>query len=219
MKPQLKLHQQNNSPNSQTKVEETQFISLRPIVKKIEQYFNTYDGQEGRLYFERRDRQYVGHDIPAIRIFTVHEAAKCVAALFCDRPDLSFRYLKRMYTELTEVMFNENVREIIFYTACLALYRLHLLVSNRTIPQNKKRFKWHILVLIRTIIAGKEIPQLNSRKIETYCQSIIDSLSHYGDSVVEPFTQAVGAIADIGDITNDCLKKQVVLQEMYHKVS
>lgn len=205
--------------NSQTKVEETQFISLRPIVKKIEQYFNTYEGQEGRLYFERRDRQYVGHDIPAIRIFSVHEAAKCVAAMFCDRPDLAFRYPKRMYEELTEAMFNENVLEIIFYTACLTLYRLHLLVSNRTIPQNMRRFKWHILVLVRTIIAGKDIPRLNSRKIEPYCQSIIDSLFHYGDSVIVPFSRAVDTIVSLGEITNDRLKRQAVLQEMYNRIS
>ena len=205
--------------NSQTKVEETQFLSLRPIVKKIEQYFNTYEGQDSRLYFERRDRQYFGTDIPAIRIFSVHDAAKCVAAMFCGRPDLSFRYPKRMYAELTEVMFSENVREIIFYTACLTLYRLHLLVSNRTIPQNMRRFKWHILVLIRRIIAGSEIPQLNSRRIETYCQSIIDSLSHYGDSVIEPFVNAVDAIINLGEITNDRLKRQAVLQEMYDEIS
>ena len=205
--------------NSQTKVEETQFISLRPIVKKIEQYFNTYEGQEGRLYFERRDRQYVGHDIPAIRIFSVHEAAKCVSAMFCERPDLSFRYPKRMYSELTEVMFNEDVREIIFYTACLSLYRLHLLVSNRTIPQNMKRFKWHMLVLVRAIIAGGPIPKLNSKKIEPYCKSIIDAFSHYGDSVTDPFSKAVDAIVSLEDITNDRLKRQAVLEEMYHKIS
>ncbi len=33
--------------NSQTKAGETQFLSLKPIVKRIEQYFNTYEGQEG----------------------------------------------------------------------------------------------------------------------------------------------------------------------------
>ena len=200
--------------NSQTSVEEKQFLSLRPIVKKIEQYFNTYEGQEGRLYFERRDRQYVGHDIPAIRIFSAHEAAKCVSAMFCERPDLSFRYPKRMYAELTEIMFSENVREIIFYTACLALYRLHLLVSNRTIPQNMKKFKWHILVLVRVIIAGKELPQLTSRSIENYCQSIIDSLAQYGDTVIVPFKTAVEIIENLGEITNDRLKRQAVLQEM-----
>ena len=200
--------------NSQTKVEETQFISLRPIVRKIEQYFNTFEGQESRLFFERRDRQYVGHNIPAIRIFPVHELAKCVTAMFCNRPELSFRYPKQMYAELTELIFNENVREIIFYTACLSLYRLHLLVSNKYIPQNMRRFKWHILCLLRIIISGNDMPSLHSRKIEPYCQSIIDCIVHHNDTVAELYMKAVNAITSLGEITNDRLKRQAVLHEM-----
>lgn len=68
--------------NSQTKVDETQFYSLRPIIKKVEAYFDTYEGQDGRLYLERRERQFIGRDIPAVRVFSVHMAAKCVAAMF-----------------------------------------------------------------------------------------------------------------------------------------
>lgn len=36
--------------NSQTRVEDTQFLSLKPIVKKIEHFFNTYN-DDSRLYF------------------------------------------------------------------------------------------------------------------------------------------------------------------------
>ncbi|MGA8402995.1 MAG: AIPR family protein, partial [Stellaceae bacterium] len=72
--------------NSQSQIVGAQFLSLRPINKRVEQYFNTYD-DEGRLYFERRDRQYVGQDIPAVRIFSLHNAMKCVTAMYCNRPD------------------------------------------------------------------------------------------------------------------------------------
>jgi hypothetical protein len=109
--------------NSQTKVEDTQFLSLRPIVRKVEQYFNTYEGAEGRLYLERRDRQYVGQDIPNTRIFSLHNAAKCVAAMLCGRPELAYRYPKTMYEELTEVIFSDDTKEIVFYAACLTMYR------------------------------------------------------------------------------------------------
>ena len=205
--------------NSQSKIDEAQFLSMRPIVKKIEQYFNSYEGIEGRLYFERRDRQYIGREIPAIRIFSVHNAAKCVAAMFCQRPDLSFKYPKRMYEELTDVLFSEDNKEIVFYSACLVLYRLHLLVSNSTIPQNMRRFKWHLLVLIRAIVCGKDIPRLNSQKIETYCQELIDSFSQHGDSVIRPFKYAVEIVESMGDITNDRLKRQAVMEEMLSKIS
>ena len=204
--------------NSQTKVDETQFLSLRPIVKKIEQYFNTYEGLEGRLYFERRDRQYVGKDIPAIRIFNLHTAAKCVGAMFLQRPDLSFKYPKKMYDELAPAMFSDDNREIVFYAACLVLYRLHLLVANSTLPQNMRRFKWHILVLARAIVAGKDVPRLNSRQIDPYCQRLVDAFCQHGDAATGPLQQAVGIVESLGDVTNDRLKRQAIMDDMLAKI-
>jgi hypothetical protein len=204
--------------NSQTKVDETQFLSLQPIVKKIEQYFNTYEGMEGRLYFERRDRQYIGRDIPAIRIFNLHVAAKCVAAMFFQRPDLSFKYPKRMYDELAPKMFSDDIKEVVFYAACIVLYRLHLLVSNSTLPQNMRRFKWHILVLVRAIVAGQDIPKLNSRQIEPYCQKLVDAFCQHGEVAIDSLRQAVDIVQSMGDVTNDRLKRQTIMEEMLAKI-
>lgn len=204
--------------NSQTRVDETQFLSLRPVVKQIEQYFNTYEGLDGRLYFERRDRQYIGKDIPAIRIFNLHTAAKCVAAMFLQRPDLSFKYPKKMYVELAPAMFADDNKEIVFYAACLALYRLHLLVANSTLPQNMRRFKWHILVLVRAVVAGKDIPRLNSRQIEPYCQKLVDAFCQHGDAATEPLREAVKIVESFGEVTNDRLKRQTIMDEMLAKI-
>ena len=205
--------------NSQTKIEETQFLSLRPIVKRIEDYFNTYEGKDGRLYFERRDRQYVGRDIPAVRTFSVNIAAKCVGSMFLKRPDLAYRYPKRMYELLSEQIFSDDTKEIVFYSSCLSLYRLHLLVASAEIPQNMRKYKWHILVLVGAIVAGKEIPKLNSRSMESYCQKIIDAFAKSGSSVLGPFHQAVDIISSMDDITDDLLKRQIVMREMLEKIS
>ncbi|MCF8070727.1 MAG: AIPR family protein [Desulfobacterales bacterium] len=205
--------------NSQSKVEETQFLSLRPIVKRIEQYFDTFEGQDGRLYFERRERQFIGRDIAAVRTYSVHNATKCVASMFFHRPDLAYRYPKQMYKLLGEKIFSEDNKEIIFYSSCLSLYRLHLLVSNGIIPQNMRRFKWHILVLIKAIVAGKECPNTNSKKIEPYCQKLIDTFSKHSDSATAPFSRAVEIIESLGEITDDRLKRQLVLEEMLSEIS
>lgn len=200
--------------NSQSKIEDTQFFSLRPIVKRTEQYFATFhEDEDARLYLERRDRQYIGKEVPAVRIFSVNNAAKCVAAMFFNRPDLSYRYPKQMYEDLGESIFDEKNREVIFYTACLALYRAHLLISNGAIPQNMKKTKWHMLSLLRVAIAGKEMPSVNSKKIEKYCALIIDALSKHQSSI-EPFQQVTGAIEKLGALTGDRLKRQAVLEDM-----
>ncbi|MDY6992629.1 MAG: AIPR family protein [Pseudomonadota bacterium] len=204
--------------NSQSKVEETQFLSLRPIVKRVEEYFNTFEGQDGRLYFERRDRQYVGLDIPAVRTFNVNVAAKAVASMFFERPDLAYRYPKQMYEQLGEKIFSDDTKESIFYAACLSLYRLHLLVASADIPQNMRKYKWHILVLVRAIVAGKDVPKLNSKKMESYSGKIISSFSKHGKSVLDPFNEAISIIHSFDNLTDDRLKRQAILDEMLMQV-
>ena len=200
--------------NSQTKVEGTQFLSLRPIIKRVEQYFNTYDGAESRLYLERRDRQYVGIDIPAMRIYSLNNAAKCVAAMWCNKPELAARYPKQLYEELTETIFADNTKESVFYAACVTMYRFNLLVSNSTIPQNMKRFKWHMLTLVRAILAGSDITHLNSRNAEQSSNRIIEVMGQHGTPATEVFTKIVGICQGLGEVTNDRLKRQAILTDM-----
>lgn len=200
--------------NSQTRVEDTQFLSLRPIIKRVEQYFNTFDGAESRLYLERRDRQYVGQDIANTRIFPLHSAAKCVAAMFCNRPDLAGRYPKQMYAELTNVIFDDAVKEAVFYAACVTMYRFNLLVSNSTVPQNMKRFKWHMLTLVREILCGGDTHPLNSKKAEQSALKIIAVMGKHGQDATDAFNKAVGICQELGDVTSDRLKRQSILSEM-----
>jgi hypothetical protein len=204
--------------NSQTKVEDTQFLSLRPIIKRVEQYFNTYDGAESRLYLERRDRQYVGQDIPATRVFSLHNAAKCVAAMFCNRPELAARYPKQMYEELTDIIFADATKEIVFYAACVTMYRFSLLVSNSTIPQNMKRFKWHMLPLVRAILCDQDMPPLNSRQVERAAQKIIDVMGQHGQPATDVFNRIVAICHGLGEVSSDRLKRQAILSEMFAAV-
>ncbi len=199
--------------NSQTKVESTQFFSLRPIVRRVEQFFNTYEGIEGRLYLERRDRQYVGQDIPNTRIFSLHSAARCVAAMLCNRPDLASRYPITMYDELAETIFSDDTREIVFYAACLTLYRFTLLVSNSTIPQNLKRFKWHMLPLVWALVNGTDVARLNSRAAQKGAQAVIDVMGQHG-ARASTFNRIAEICTGLGEVTPDRLKRQAILQEM-----
>lgn len=200
--------------NSQTTVADTQFLSLRPIVRKVEQYFNTYDGVEGRLYLERRDRQYVGQDIPNTRIFSLQNAAKCVAAMICGRPELASRYPKQMYDELASVIFADDAKEIVFYASCVTMYRFSLLVSNNTIPQNLKRFKWHMLPVIWVMINGKNPPPLNSKEIERQAQKVIQVMGQHGAAANDVFNKVAHICNSVGDVSADRLKRQAILQEM-----
>jgi hypothetical protein len=62
------------------------------------------------------------------------------------------------------------------------------------------------------------MPEINSKKIEPYCQKIIDALSKHGSSSVTPFRKAAEIIQSFGDISSDRLKRQSVLDEMIKKI-
>jgi hypothetical protein len=205
--------------NSQTRVDKNQFYSLRPIIKRVEKYFDSFaDGEDGRLYFERRDRQFVGRDIPAIRIFSMHMAAKSVCAMFLQRPELAFKYPKTMYEELGDQMFSDDVKEIVFYASCLALYRIHLLCSNGVIPQDIKRYKWHMLPLIRAIICGgKEIYPVASNKAEKQAEKVAQALKATSGIGTQAIKRASKIVKD-GEPTVDRLKRVAIVNEMLGKL-
>nr|WP_254227504.1 AIPR family protein [Burkholderia gladioli] len=199
--------------NSQSKIDDKQFYSLRPIVKRIEQYFDSFDGDESRLYFERRDRQFVGLEIPAIRIFSLYIVAKCVCAMLLRRPDLAYKYPKQMYEQLGEKIFSEKNKESIYYAAALALYRFHLLRSNGVIAKNLGKFKWHLIALVADLVAGKDASELNSKAADKYSGKLIEVLSRH-DKSVPFFKRAADAVERLAPITDDRLKRGLILEEM-----
>lgn len=204
--------------NSQTRVDNTQFYSLQPIIKEVEQHFNTYLHQDTPLYLERRERQYDGKDIAATRIFSSHNAIRCVAAMFCNRPDIAGRYPKKIYDEL-KYIFDCDTKVITFYAACMTMYRFNMLVANKSIPTEMRRFKWHILPLVKEIICGREDYKLSSKKAEKASEQIISIMQLHNAEATEKFAQAVRICQSLGSITKDQLKRQTLLQDMLSKIN
>ena len=118
-----------------------------------------------------------------------------------------------MYEELTETIFSDDTKEIVFYAACLTLYRFTLLVSNSTIPQNLKRFKWHMLPLVWALVNGTDVARLNSRATQKGAQAVIDVMGQHG-ARASTFNRITEICTGLGEVTPDRLKRQAILQEM-----
>jgi hypothetical protein len=119
-----------------------------------------------------------------------------------------------MYAELTESIFSDATKEIVFYAACVTMYRLSLLVSNSTVPQNMKRFKWHMLPLVRAIVFGKDPVPLNSRQAEKAAEGIIKVMDHHSQAATDVFDKIVAICQGLGEVSADRLKRQAILTEM-----
>lgn len=205
--------------NTQTEIKESQFLSLRPIARDIEAYFNTFEGQEGRLYFERRLKQYVGRGVPGLRIIDLDAAARSVCAMYLRRPDLAFRYPKQMYESHGDRIFDKDNEEAIYYSSALVLYRIHVLTSSSSITNYARKYKWHVLAVVGALVGGKEVPPLNSRAVEKYAERIIEQFQVQSEQVNETLTRAVDLITGVGEVTNDRLKRQAIMEEILGQIS
>lgn len=204
-----------NATNSQTKIDNAQFNSLNPVARRVEHYFKAMgDDSASALYFERRDKQFVGAGIPSLRIYSLKDASRCVAAMFLERPELASRFPLRMFSELSDKLYDENLHEIVFYAACMAMHRFNLLRSNRMIPQNFQRFKWHFLPLIRLQICGSDTYLLSDKKIISQCEKIIKTCQTHNPVASDVFDRVVTTMHEFENTTLDQLKALSTFQKM-----
>ncbi|WP_309896118.1 AIPR family protein [Archangium sp.] len=205
--------------NKQAKVEDEQFFALEPLVKRIEEFFKSYTQDEQKVYLERRFRQYVGAGVPQLRIFDIKNACRAVSAMFFNRPDLAMRYPNQMFDELKDQLFDEKIKEIVYYTACLGLYRVSLMISSGKLPSNFRRLKWHLLLASRVAVAGKKLPNLASGGIAKYCESLIKVYSNPNPMAVSGFAHAVEYIKSISDEHRNKLTTKMFVINMQEEVS
>lgn len=187
--------------NSQSKVDETQFLSFTQLVRRLERYFSSTEdtpGQETKLYFERRSGQYKDSNTPKRRIFTVTETCRAVGAMFLRKPEMAYRYPTKMISKMYDQLINDKNKEIIYYTAALALYRFKLLASNGRIDSKYSIYKWHILMILGYVANDKPMPSIQNKKVENYCKSIIKVCSQSDDECVALFNKAIAVLEDVG---------------------
>ncbi|MCX7378325.1 MAG: AIPR family protein, partial [Alphaproteobacteria bacterium] len=90
------------STNRQAAVDEDQFLATLDAVKALDRYFEAQGlDDELRLYFERRKNQFSRHEgVKANRVFGIKDIARCVAAMFLDKPEIASRYPNRLTSDL-----------------------------------------------------------------------------------------------------------------------
>lgn len=203
--------------NSQTTVAESQFLSIRPSTRKIEAYFNAFAGEadaDRRLYFERRTNQYVGQGIGKVRVFDIPKLARCFAAMFLDLPHIAYMYPTQALKERASDLFRADHHEHMYYTAALASYRLELAIGNKYVARKYKGYFWHMLMILKYLTAGVDMPRLESPKIEGYCAKIDTVLAKGGKASAPPFEAAAKIIDQVGTVTRDRRKGQRYTEEL-----
>ncbi len=162
--------------NTQTEVTNEQLMSLNEFHRRLESFYTTFTGNQ-RLYYERRSRQYdTAPNIEKVRIVSINTQIKAVAAMFFDKPHLASRYYGRLLKS-TEGIFDNDHSLMPYYCCTYALYKLEYMFRNKLLQSEYRKFRYHILMLLKYDMATEKIPQLNAKKMERLCKKIIDCIN------------------------------------------
>lgn len=163
--------------NRQTEVKLEAFESLAPFQKKLEELFVAIGkDRPDPLYYERRSKQYDHLDTGRERIITLPTQINCFVGMFLNEPHSTHRYYGELLSSYRSRLFNEAHLPISYYVAALTLIKLERIFSRGLLAKYLRHLKYQIMMVFRTQNGSAELPPLNSKAIEKYCDSLIEVL-------------------------------------------
>lgn len=202
------MHAIIKATNRQTSVGIENLESLSSFQKKLEAYYSAI-AAPNNLYYERRSRQYNGQSVEKVRIVTLPGQLRHFAAMFLNEPHRASRYYGTLLTQINKKVFLDIHDPIPYYTSAYCNYKMDTLFRNGGIDTKYKIFRYHILMILRHQLAGKDIPALNSHKVEAYCNKILTVVQD-STKAITAFQAATSIIDKIatGSETRDTVKTQ-----------
>ena len=170
-------NQITKATNRQTEVKNEAFEILNPFHKKLEEFYLSFEKEENKcLYYERRSKQYENQRVDKNKIITLSAQISGYLSMFLSEPHSTHRYYGELLYSLKNKIFQEVHSLYPYYTSALALNVIDELIRNGEISPFYKKYRFHSLMLFRTLVAGDNIPRLNSREIQKYCVNICEKL-------------------------------------------
>ena len=165
--------------NNQTAIKKEQLEALSTFQKKLEEYYKTYTEPNEKIYYERRSGQYRNsNNILKSRIVTIPVQIKTVTAMFLNNPHGVSGQYGTIAKNVGNRLFKTADKSIIYYTSALALYRVETLLKSGAIDKKYWRTRYHAMMLLRLVVSDEDLPRFNARRMEQYCQKILDILNN-----------------------------------------
>jgi len=164
--------------NRQTEVKPEAFESLSLFHKQLEEFYNHFQTtEENRIYYERRNKQYVQQDIPKYKIITLATQIKTYLSMFKEQPHSTHRYYGELLKS-NKTLFGENDNLYPYFISAYSYYKLDELFRNNKIKNKFKVFRYHIIMMLRQKIQGDYNLPANSKQNESFCKKILDEVDN-----------------------------------------
>ena len=165
--------------NRQTAVLPEALESLRDFHKNLEAFYTAREeGRDARnrIYYERRSKQYSMEKINPNNIVTLTAQIKSFVAMFLNEPHSHPRYYGELLKSYEDRLFLDYHKPAPYYASGVALLAIEDLLNCGGIDRELRSYKHHLLMLLRMIVGGYDMPKLNSDRITEYSLSIVDCL-------------------------------------------
>ncbi|MEK3790387.1 AIPR family protein [Paenibacillus sp. FSL R7-0204] len=188
--------------NSQTEVKKEELMALSDFQKNLELFYNTIDDPKKRLFYERRSKQYDSDSgIERVRIVTISSQVRSFASMFLDKPHLASRFYGQLLEELRDVAFLEDHELLPYYTSSYALYKLEFYFRNKNLDSKYRKFKYHILMMLKNYTNNEKVPPFNSKKVNKLSEEINKIL--YNSNLLDIFKELTSIIEEVVEDIND----------------
>lgn len=154
--------------NRQTAVLPEALESLSPFHKELEDFYATQESplpKEQRFYYERRSKQYSFDRIKSSHIVTLTAQTKSFVAMFLNEPHSHPRYYGELLRAYEPRLFVADHLPAPYYASGCAFLRVESLFNAGKVDRLMKRWKYHILMLLKLQLLGAKFPNLNSSKV------------------------------------------------------
>lgn len=160
--------------NRQTPVTDEAFETLRDFHKDLETVYASYDIKY-RLFYERRSKQYESSDINKNRIVSFPSQTAAYVAMFLGEPQSTHRYYGELLKSYKTKMYQEEDVKNQYCISSMYLFFIDKYLREDGYTDYRK-YKYHIALLCRIIVAGNKLPKANSKDMEKLCLKLYENL-------------------------------------------
>lgn len=193
--------------NRQTEVKSEAFIATKHFHKRLQDYYNALPNPY-RLYYERRSKQYDLDDtVSKNRVITLTQQIQAYLAMFLNEPHSTHRYYGELLRAYENKLFLDTDDYDPYFCAAYFLYYVDSQIRAGQLDRKYKKFKFHIICAMRSLIAGSAVVFGKARQQQKICEKLWTVIKA-DDKMKRTLDTAISCIENACDSCSDVPKSE-----------
>jgi len=161
--------------NRQNIVYDEAFEATKPFHKDLESYFESLKFNNTTYYYERRSRQFQNYpNVKQFQKINFRSLIQSFVAFHIGSPHIAHRHESVLIKSVGKSIFQNNQSKHPYYVSSIVSSVLDQeLAKDTTLKKNYSRFKFHILLIIKTLLSEENIDINHEKLIDKQCKDIM----------------------------------------------